>query len=376
MSLRNDELRWVEPVSAARPAVPPSAVPWREVRWIGFAGAFDPSASADEDPGQPTAAGIPSAPVAEGAVAAAGQGRSLAGAAQVRRRAAAGMRRLLWLGATAASVGVVAVVLYHGGERLARLAGATPRPAAAPERPVAALAGASETGNAAARYLDRAKAGDPVAQYNLAVLYVRGDGLARDLAAAASWFYAAAQGGNLAAQFNLGVIYQRGLGVAPNPDAAISWYQRAASRDYPAAEYNLALAYAEGRGTPQDWVAAARWYHQAALQGLVPAMVNFAILYEKGEGVGRSLSDAYAWYRAAARRGDRSAERRAAELLAQSSGSQKAEAVMQAAAVVDALHDAESRPRDSTVGPFAAPAGPPPVLKTGGGLGLGRATDR
>ena len=70
----------------------------------------------------------------------------------------------------------------------------------------------------AAFYLARAKAGDAAAQYDVGVLYARGDGLVQDYASAASWFHAAAAQGNVAAEYNLGVLYERGLGVPANAD--------------------------------------------------------------------------------------------------------------------------------------------------------------
>ena len=83
--------------------------------------------------------------------------------------------------------------------------------------------------------------GDPVAQYNIALLYARGDGLLRDHAAARA-------------------ILGRGQRAPQDLAEAFAWYHRAAERNHPAAQYNLGLAYAEGRGTPRDPVAAARWF--------------------------------------------------------------------------------------------------------------------
>ena len=294
----------------------------------------------------------------------------IAGAAvRLRQLLRSSVSRLLRLGATAASVGALAVFAYQGGEHLAGLAGATTRPAAPPGRQAAALLapdgdraptlppnGApqdppSDQIEPAVGYLARARAGDPVAQYNIAVLYARGDGVAQDFSGAAAWFREAAVADNVAAQFNLAVIYERGLGVPRNMGEAIQWYRRAAEHDYAAAQYNLAIAYAEGRGVAQDAAAAARWYSQAAAQGLVPAIVNFAILYEKGEGVDRSFADAYAWYRAAARRGDSAAEQRASDLFQQFTGFQKGQAVILADAIAGTIHQPSPEPQPRPVQP-------------------------
>ena len=215
----------------------------------------------------------------------------------------------------------------------AQLAAAQPKPQPPPAQPPAAATPPSEPAARAAFYLARAKAGDPVAQYDVGVLYAQGDGFVQDYASAASWFHAAAAQGNLDAEYNLGVLYERGLGVTASPIDAVNWYRSAADQSYARAQYNLALAYAEGRGTEQDFAAAARWYQRAAQQGLVPAMVNLAILYELGQGVDRSPVDAYAWYSAAADRGDDPAKNRAGALLRQFTDKDKAKAQGLAATV-------------------------------------------
>ncbi len=216
---------------------------------------------------------------------------------------------------------------------------ATPPPIPAPQ-PLVAAAPPSEPAARAAFYLARAKAGDPLAQYDIGVLYAQGSGLVQDYANAASWFHAAATQGNVDAEYNLGVLYERGLGVAASPIDAVNWYRSAADQNHPRAQYNLAIAYAEGRGTEQDFSAAARWYQRAAQQGLVPAMVNLAILYERGQGVARSPIDAFAWYSAAAERGDGPAKDRAGELLRQLPEQDRAKAQGLAATVAAAINGA------------------------------------
>ena len=363
VSPRDDEPRWFEPVAPAatieptppdaeRSAVSEVATPardqaaWRDIRWVEFgdAGAARPASPAAVETAVATVAPDRDAPSAASE-------NVMEQLPTLRGWLAAGVARLFRLGAVAISLVVVAVFLYHGGEMLAGFAGASPPPraslrqpdtmaAAVPDRLPAAASmtpAADPVDRRAAAYIAGARAGEPVAQYNLAVLYAAGNGVEQDYASAALWFRKAAEGGEPAAQFNLAVMYERGLGLPVDREAAFAWYRRAAERSYPAAEYNLALAYAEGRGTRPDPTAAARWYHDAAVQGVVPAMVNVAILYETGEGVARSLPDAYAWYRAAARRGDAASGERALALFRTFSGADKAQAVLMAAAVAEAM---------------------------------------
>lgn len=207
-----------------------------------------------------------------------------------------------WLTIAGAAI-IIAVAAYAVGAMVAGLAGSdtkrhtgSEKPAPAvqavtaqpqakpPPRPQASTIPPNDPVERAAFYLARAKAGDPVAQYDIGVLYTLGSGLVQDYTSAVSWFHTAAAQGNIDAEYNLGVLYERGLGVTASSIDAVNWYRSAADQNHARAQYNLALAYAEGRGTEQDLAAAARWYQRAAQQGLAPAMINLAILYERGQG--------------------------------------------------------------------------------------------
>jgi len=340
---------------------------------------LEPAAAAAPEPQPalpPKAAVLEPAPLPRRiASARAGSVVMLGGIAEAEHRSGGSAHRWLRVFAIVGLLAGAGVAAYTGGHRLPALAGAAPpaAPSTAPRqsaepalKPAAARSDPatppSDPAQRAAFFLARAKAADPAAQYNVAVLYARGDGLVQDYATAASWFREAAINGNVTAQFNLGVLYERGLGVPKNMSEAVVWYRTAAEHDHAPAQYNLALAHAEGRGVPPDAVVAARWYHRAAEQGLVPAMVNFAIIYERGEGVGRSLLDAYAWYRAAAARGDNAAEKRAGELFEQFHEGDKKRAENMASQVLAAIREAPPDPAPHsrvTAIPVSAPATAP-----------------
>ena len=55
--------------------------------------------------------------------------------------------------------------------------------------------------------------GDDFAQYNLGIMYARGQGVAQSLAEAFKWFRLSANQGNASAQYNLGVMFAEGNGV-------------------------------------------------------------------------------------------------------------------------------------------------------------------
>ena len=61
--------------------------------------------------------------------------------------------------------------------------------------------------------LENARQGDPIAQYELAVAYLKGEGLEQDNKQAFFWIEKSAEQGNQKAQFGLGSFYSTGIGV-------------------------------------------------------------------------------------------------------------------------------------------------------------------
>ena len=81
-----------------------------------------------------------------------------------------------------------------------------------------------------------AEAGDRVAQYNLGVLHETGQyGVREDKAEAVRWYRLSAPQGYENAQYNLAVMYLRGEGVEQDREAAIRWFRLAAEQLNPAA---------------------------------------------------------------------------------------------------------------------------------------------
>ena len=75
----------------------------------------------------------------------------------------------------------------------------------------------------------------PLAEYNLAVAYTKGQGTRKDLTEAALWYRRAAGHGVVQAMVNLGMLYELGEGVSGSPVDAYAWYLAAGRRgDQPA----------------------------------------------------------------------------------------------------------------------------------------------
>lgn len=150
---------------------------------------------------------------------------------------------------------------------------------------------------AIAHWQPLAQRGEPGAQYNLGMLYGRGDGVPKDLAVAAKWFLAAAEQGQVDAQARIGAMYARGLGGEQDYRQAARWLNEAAQHHHANAQYELGVLYANGQGVPQDSSSAYFWFALAALQHQPNAMNAQLELRERmpGAEVGMVEEKARKW---------------------------------------------------------------------------------
>ncbi|MFP6740887.1 MAG: tetratricopeptide repeat protein [Alphaproteobacteria bacterium] len=123
-----------------------------------------------------------------------------------------------------------------------------------------------------------AEGGHVEAQFGLAMLYYKGQGVARDQTQAAHWFGLAAEQGSMRARTQIGGMYARGEGVEADWTKAIAWWHMAAAQGSERAQYQLGLVYEHGTGVLRDLDAAERWYGEAAAQGYELAQHQLAML--------------------------------------------------------------------------------------------------
>ena len=81
------------------------------------------------------------------------------------------------------------------------------------------------------------------------------------------WYTLAAEQGYAYAQFNLGIIYDKGQGVVQNYQTAAKWYTLAAEQGDASAQFNLGIMYGKGQGVIQDNIYAHMWWNIAASSG-------------------------------------------------------------------------------------------------------------
>ena len=113
----------------------------------------------------------------------------------------------------------------------------------------------------------KANAGDADAQYNLGLMYLKGQGVPQDYAQAVTWWRQAAEQGDAAAQSDLGVMYATGQGVPQDDAQAVAWTRKAADQGHALAQLNLGVMYANGKGAPKVAVLAYMWFNLSAARG-------------------------------------------------------------------------------------------------------------
>ena len=102
------------------------------------------------------------------------------------------------------------------------------------------------------KMLQKARQGDPRAQYEVGKMFYTGRHTRQDLAQAFEWFLAAAQNGCTAAMTALAGLYHAGHGCPADEEKAFAWYQAAAQAGDFEGRVNLAICYLKGMGTAQD----------------------------------------------------------------------------------------------------------------------------
>tara|TARA_B100000686_G_C16616021_1_gene876506 strand:- start:307 stop:900 length:594 start_codon:yes stop_codon:yes gene_type:complete len=112
-----------------------------------------------------------------------------------------------------------------------------------------------------------AEQGHAIAQFNLGVMYDKGEGVLQDNKTAVKWYTLAAEQGHANAQFSLGRMYAKGQGVTQDYKTAVKWFTLAAEQGHAAAQTGLGLMYAIGDSVPQDYIYAHMWANLGASNG-------------------------------------------------------------------------------------------------------------
>lgn len=181
--------------------------------------------------------------------------------------------------------------------------------------------------------------GGPVGTFFLALMHLRGEGVARDEARGLELLRSSADEGYSAAQYLLGWRYFYGIGVPRDRGRAMSYLRAAAADDdyravvllkiigkgsrgedrdresvvatvkrmaqskVPAAQYTLAFMYLIGDGVPKNGVEEVRWYRAASGKNARAAFM-LSLMYQSGDGVSRNPEEAFRLMHVSAEKGD------------------------------------------------------------------------
>jgi len=153
------------------------------------------------------------------------------------------------------------------------------------------------------RLMSEAQSGDPKAEHLLALVYVEGRLVPKDLATARTWMLKSAEQGYIFAQDGIGEMYLNNityLGPIPDYGDAERWLRLAAHQGDADAQLWLGTGYQRGWFGTTDYLEALKWLRKAAAQGLPDAQFSLGQMYEEREGVPENYSLAATWYRKAA----------------------------------------------------------------------------
>lgn len=139
---------------------------------------------------------------------------------------------------------------------------------------------------------------DPIANYDLGLIYEKGKGQPTDVEKAQELYLIAANQGVVKAMVSLGNLYAQ----QHKMKKSLSWLNKAAMQNDPDAMYQLGWLSEQGlnpQGTIKD---AVTYYQSAAALGQSNAMLALARIYQLGTGVSPDLQKSASYYAELARR--------------------------------------------------------------------------
>ncbi len=104
-----------------------------------------------------------------------------------------------------------------------------------------------------------------------------------------------AKQGDALSQYSIALLYERGQGVQKNYALSNDWLAKAAAQNYSMAQFKLGDHYQYGKGVKVDLPQAAKWYRAAAGQNNYEAQHALGKLYQTGDGVKQNFAEAYFW---------------------------------------------------------------------------------
>jgi TPR repeat protein len=112
-----------------------------------------------------------------------------------------------------------------------------------------------------------ANKGDPLAQHELGIRYLFGEGVEADTVKAAKWIKSAADHGVTAAKYNYAILLMNGWGTEWDPFKAFDYLKQSADEGMPQAQYAIGLLYTDNLVVKRNWGKAYNWISRSAEKG-------------------------------------------------------------------------------------------------------------
>ncbi len=134
--------------------------------------------------------------------------------------------------------------------------------------------------------LELGNEGNADAQYQLGIIYGRGNAAApENHVTAAQWYLKAAEQGHEGAMAHMGLNYAYACGVERNDAESAKWFRRDADKGAAGSMFHLGRLYLAGRGVPKDVAEATRLFKQSGDLGYARGQYFYGLLTRPGEGL-------------------------------------------------------------------------------------------
>ncbi|MBT8386077.1 MAG: sel1 repeat family protein [Ignavibacteria bacterium] len=122
------------------------------------------------------------------------------------------------------------------------------------------------------RLTREANTGDPLAQHELGLRYLIGEGVLADTAYAVYWIKKSADQNLTSAKYNYAILLMNGMGVEWNPFAAFKYFKSAAEDGMVQAQYIVGVHYTDNLTVKRDWNQSYYWIKKSADGKYEPAV--------------------------------------------------------------------------------------------------------
>ena len=133
--------------------------------------------------------------------------------------------------------------------------------------------------------LEKAKAGDAIAQVQLGVAFYEGHEIEKSALKAVEWFKKSAENENALGEALLGMCYKHGDGVDQDFKKAFQLFSKSAKKGNLMGQFGMGLCYTVGEGVTEDKKEGLRWILKAANRGYEPAVQTINNLSKIPEAV-------------------------------------------------------------------------------------------